>query len=78
MPYIEYPDYVAARFDPRTPGELNYAITRLLVGYVGLKGKTYTHLNDCLGALSGATHEFYRRVVVPYEEGKMAENGDVY
>jgi len=31
-----------------------------------------------MGALEGAKLEFYRRVVVPYEEKKMKENGDVY
>ena len=35
-------------------------------------------LDDVLGALEGAKLEFVRRVVVPYEERKMKENGDVY
>jgi hypothetical protein len=39
---------------------------------------TYQTMNDCLGALEGAKLEFYRRVVVPYEEQKKYENGDVY
>jgi hypothetical protein len=38
----------------------------------------YQRLNDALGALEGAKLEFYRRVVVPYEDWKMTENGDVY
>lgn len=61
-----------------TPGELNYAITTLLTNYLSVLGVDYTHINDALGALEGAKLEFYRRVVAPYEEGKRAQNGDVY
>lgn len=65
------------------PGDLNYAITVLLREHLGGLQRngtrvTYRHLNDCLGALEGAKLEFYRRVVVPFEERKRAENGDVY
>jgi hypothetical protein len=31
-----------------------------------------------VGALEACKLEFYRRVVTPYEENKMKENGDVY
>ena len=31
-----------------------------------------------MGALAGAQMEFYRKVVVPYELDKEAENGGVY
>lgn len=63
---------------PDTPGELNYVISMLLIRYIEQKGLTYTHLNDCIGALEGAKLEFYRRTVVPFEESKRAENGDIY
>lgn len=59
-------------------GTLNYAITRLLQSYLYRNGTNYWRLNDCLGALEGAKLEFYRRVVVPYEDKKKKENGDVY
>jgi hypothetical protein len=78
LPYIPNVDRNAAQFSPRTPGELNYAICRLLVGYVGRKGKDYTSMNDCLGALMGATLEMYRRMAVNYEDEKKAINGDVF
>lgn len=78
MPYIKASEREAARFDPTTPGELNYAITSLLTGYVKRKGLTYTQLNDCMGALEGAKAEFYRRVVVNFEDLKKHQNGDVY
>lgn len=78
MPYIEGNDRLRAASAPRTPGELNFAITRLINNYVQDKGLSYTHVNDALGALEGAKLEFYRRVVVPYEEQKRVVNGDVY
>jgi hypothetical protein len=46
--------------------------------YVRSQPKGYQTFNDALGALEGAKQEFYRRVVVPYEEQKRFENGDVY
>ena len=61
-----------------TPGDLNYFITQLLIAYLDGKGMSYTHINDCMGALSGASQEFYRRVAVPFEDGKALDNGDVY
>jgi hypothetical protein len=81
MPYLTQTD----RFElddgqrqPVTAGELNYAITRLLVAYVRRQGKRYETLNAVIGAVEGAKSEFYRRVVAPYEDHKCAVNGDVY
>jgi hypothetical protein len=59
-------------------GELNYIITRLLRLYVEHRGESYQTFNDIMGALEGAKAEFYRRVVAPYEDVKIQENGDVY
>ena len=81
MPYIRPNQRVFVdAYDPTTAGELNYAITRRIMTYVGHKhGKhSYADLNDVLGALESAKLEFVRRVVVPYEDRKRAENGDVY
>jgi hypothetical protein len=63
---------------PRSSGELNYLITMLLQEYVKEHGSKYDTFNDILGALDGARLEFYRRVVAPYEDVKIQENGDVY
>lgn len=60
-----------------TAGELNYAITELLIAYTKTH-KTYQGINDVVGALEGAKSEFYRRVAQPYEDEKCLENGDVY
>lgn len=78
MPYIDPKDRIAAAVAPLTAGELNYAITKLVIGFVRQKRLSYQTINDCLGALEGAKAEFYRRVAVPYENMKIAANGDVY
>lgn len=61
-----------------TSGDLNYEITRKLTKYIQFNGLSYLTINDILGALEGAKLEFYRRIVVPYEDKKIEENGDVY
>ncbi len=82
MPYIteEARCDLASGQPPRTPGELNFAITKLLNAYVRSNyGRlSYQLINDALGAVEGAKQEFYRRVAVPYEDAKKAENGDVF
>jgi hypothetical protein len=79
MPYItqEHRSIMRAGAKPCTVGELNYVITRLCRDYWRDRG-SYQAINDVLGALEGAKLEFYRRVAAPYEERKIAENGDVY
>ena len=80
MPYINR--LSRARVDctgPTTPGELNYAITMLLVRYLRRHTPlSYTLINDIIGALDAAKLEFVRRIVGPYENVKIDENGDVY
>ena len=81
MPYIPAKDRhrVFDRGIPqRSPGELNFAFTSWIVAYVDTHGLSYKTINDVLGALEGAKMEFYRRVAVPYENGKLSQNGDVY
>ncbi len=63
---------------PKTPGELNYLFSWLAGDYMESQGLSYQTINDIIGALEGAKSEFYRRVAVPYENAKLAENGDVY
>lgn len=61
-----------------TVGDLNYTITRILDREIKLKGLSYTVCNNLLGMIYCVGQEFYRRVVTPYEEKKIAENGDAY
>jgi hypothetical protein len=76
MPYIKQSDRTAD-LKPSTPGELNFVLTRIVFAYWQERGN-YQAINDVLGALEGAKLEFYRRVAAPYEDTKIAENGDVY
>lgn len=83
MPYIEFKDreHLDANertFSPMSAGELNYAITSMFVRYVNDHGLCYQTINDIIGAAEGAKAEFQRRVVNPYEDKKIKENGDVY
>jgi len=81
MPYVNAE--ARGRLDkggkPETPGELNYAITKLVDEYLIQKGEIrYAHLNEAIGVLECAKLELYRRVAAPYEDRKLAETGDVY
>jgi len=80
MPYIKSEQRININDGvlPMNAGELNYAITTMLIGYVQLKGLNYQTINDIVGAVEGAKLEFYRRVAAPYENVKIKENGDVY
>lgn len=62
-----------------TEGDLNFAITRLLVHYIASRGGVrYSRINEVMGVLECAKQEFYRQVAAPYEDKKLAENGNVY
>jgi hypothetical protein len=80
MPYIKQDDRMRAAKLPETPGELNYAITVLIMEYLISTGKqfTYVGLNEVVGVLECAKLELYRKVVGPYEDVKCKLNGDVY
>ncbi len=62
-------------------GALNYVVTRLCLGRLSgaVKGTPrYADFNAVMGVLECVKQELYRRAVVPYEDEKIAENGDVY
>ena len=60
-------------------GELNYVITMICKGYINKYGLIkYDRLSSVKGVLDDIKDEFYRRVMIPYEEMKKNENGDVY
>lgn len=65
-------------FKPDNAGDLNYTLTMVIASYVRYRGLSYQTINDAVGALEGAKAEFQRRVVAPYEDTKIATNGDVY
>lgn len=78
MPYIKRDERTdATRREPQTAGQLNYAITKLCHEYLARRGLAYATLNEVVGALECAKLEMYRRIAGPYEDRKIAENGDV-
>ena len=60
-----------------TPGELNYVLTKIASAWLGYEAN-YDRLSDVIKTFECAKLEFYRRVLVPYENAKADENGDVY
>ncbi len=66
----------------KTPGELNYVFTSIILDYFQRFSKVvkpnYTVYNEVIGVLECVKQELYRRMVAPYEDQKCRENGDVY
>ncbi len=80
MPYIKQADRdsMLSGCIAENAGELNFFITHIINEYLDHHGLNYSHLNDAIGVLECAKLELYRRVVAPYEDQKIEENGDVY
>ena len=84
MPYILKTERVVFDTDidtivrhTNTPGKLTYVIYKLCVGYLGKNGICYNNFATVSGALVCVGHELYRRVIAPYENKKIKQNGDV-
>jgi hypothetical protein len=79
MPYIRDLErkLIDAGAPPDNAGELNYLFTTACHNYWVHHGRNYQAFNDIIGALEGCKLELYRRKVAPYEDIKIAENGDV-
>ena len=79
MPYIaKHRRTPTVRREPQTPGELNWAITLLVLEYLKRNNTTYSVIAEITGVLENVKQEFYRRVASSYEDAKARENGDVY
>ena len=84
MPYIlekDRPKFAKAIEDLaikiESKGDLNYVISDL-VGRLILKTKiSYTQISEWIDGVHGAERELTRRLLDPYEDFKIEENGDV-
>ncbi len=85
MPYIkakdkdEMSDVISdLRLYILSKGDLNYAICEL-VGKIILDGEkiSYTQMSEWIDAVHDAEAELRRRLLNPYEDIKIIENGDV-
>ena len=61
-----------------TPGDLNFVFSEIIKTYLYNKTINYQAYNDVIGALEACKLELYRRMVAPYEDIKIQENGDIY
>ena len=61
-----------------TAGRMNYCISSMINMMIEKKGLSYSNVNEIIGALECIKLELYRRIVAPYEDLKIKENGDVY
>lgn len=84
MPYIKEdkrqvlnPHLEALARDVTNEGELNYCIYKLSCLLIDKMGESYSNYSMCSSAMEHAKLEWYRKRVVPYEEKKIAENGDI-
>jgi len=57
-------------------GLLNYVTSKIALGVI--PEKRYWAIAMITGAMHNAADEFYRRYVVPYEDQKIKEFGDVF
>ncbi|GAB6175467.1 hypothetical protein JCM16814_03580 [Desulfobaculum senezii] len=84
MPYItqdrrdSFDDALRTLADNVTSeGELNYCIYKLATLVVERTGESYAKLAMCSNAMEHAKLEWYRKRLAPYEDVKIAENGDI-
>lgn len=84
MPYIKperrkvFDEYLeACAKEIENGGELNYCIYKLSTLLIERIGESYEKLSMCSGAMEHAKLEWYRKRLSPYEDKKIAENGDI-
>jgi hypothetical protein len=79
MPYIPQSEKQHVDQDNliTTAGQFNYALNQLVSIYIEQNGFNYQTSNDIIGAMECAKLELYRRLVAPYEDKKILQNGDV-
>jgi len=58
-------------------GELNYVICEIVSGLLLKYSIGYERISEWIDAVDGAENELRRRILDPYEELKIIENGDL-
>lgn len=83
MPYINQDDkykfdYSIADLSDKVEcaGDINYVVTMIVHNFINKKGLKYDTLNSAIGALECCKLELNRRIVGPYEDVKISQNGD--
>jgi hypothetical protein len=85
MPYIKKEDRIdldecindlEMYINNEKPGELCYVIYKVL-NDLTKENKCFKTMSSLISEVECAKLEFYRRIVAPYEDKKIEENGDV-
>lgn len=82
MPYIKNNrQFLDTHLNPiteyiTTPGELCYCVFKLMKN-LAENDKCFSNMAMIISEIECAKLEFYRRIVAPYEDKKIEENGDV-
>lgn len=83
MPYIKQKDRIYFEKEITEmvesitePGELCYCIYTILKKLTD-KDYRFKNMSSLIGEVEAAKLEYYRRVVSPYEDIKITENGDI-
>ncbi len=82
MPYIKqsersWPDYVVRQMDTaciQANGELNYILFKYAKYHIP---QNYNSIKNYIGELNECIAEIRRRILAPYEDQKLKDNGDV-
>lgn len=83
MPYIEktyritFDKHLDQVPNTTSKGDLNYCVTQLALKHIKRHGKSYTNISEAASALVDASDEIKRRLLGPYENQKIKENGDL-
>lgn len=84
MPYIkeEKRDFLDPHLNGlatfiKNGGDLNYCFSILIKHYIESFGESYQNYATCVASLECAKLELYRRKIIPYEDKKIKENGDI-
>lgn len=78
-PYLLHLEEIVAQLpvgEEALAGHLNFCISYMMNRLFEERHR-YVRVNTLMGAIEGAKQEFYRLHVIPYEEEKRKENGDV-
>lgn len=80
MPYLPYKqkEDLLEHSYPTSAGELNFLLTTMCRRYFNKSARNYEALNSIIGALECCKQEYYRRVIIDYENEAIKRNGDVY
>ena len=85
MPYVKQiyrdafnPDLEKLCRNIQSTGDLTYCIYKLMKMLLEKHGKSsFVNMATLLSEVECAKLEFYRRIMAPYEDEKIKENGDV-